>query len=138
MKILCLFFFGGVISCAEQPQKIPEPILVQTMDSLPIKISYHALKKKCEEYIDSFKAKKKFSVIECIDIVRISNTISINSLWEKDNIFLIYKDSLLNSYLDNMTDTLDVKAINRGLGYYSKKYNIDIGGQHQIRIATIE
>ena len=126
MKLLYLLFFVASTSCNQANKKSPEALIGKT-DSLPTKIKYQIIKEKCFNYVEAFKRQKAFTTDEYIDIVRIYNTISLNRLRERDNIFKEFDDIFSKTYLNNIVNIFDAK-LSRGLGFYSKKYDIDIGG----------
>jgi hypothetical protein len=127
MKLLYLFFLLASASCNQDNKQEHQVSLIDKKDSLPIKLSYQNFKEKCSVYVEQFKEQKKFSIAEGIDIVRAYNTIGLNRLREKDSIFVKYDELFFKNYLSDIAKLFEA-TISRGLGYHSKKYDLDIGG----------
>lgn len=127
MKLLYLLFLLASTSCNQENKQGHQVSLIDNTDSLPIKISYQSLKEKCSIYVEEFKLQKKFSIDESIDIVRAYNTIGLNRLREKDSVFVKYDELFFKNYLNDIAKQFEA-TVSRGLGYHSKKYDLDIGG----------
>jgi hypothetical protein len=127
MKILYFLFLVSSISCNEKKKQVHETSLIVNRDSLPMKISYQNLKEKCSIYVGQFTMQKKFSIDEYIDIVRAYNTIGLNRLREKDSVFVKYDELFLKNHLSDVAKLFEA-TISKGMGFYSKKYDLDIGG----------
>jgi hypothetical protein len=127
MKLLYLLFLVSSVSCNEGNKQMHETTLIEKKDSLPMRLSYQSFKEKCHRYVKLFTAQNKFTVDEYIDIVRAYNTINLNRLGKKDSVFVKYNELFFKNYMNDVAKLFEA-TISKGLGYHSKKYDLDIGG----------
>ena len=93
-----------------------------------LKISQKTFDEKLLSYYDLMKESKDIGVDTMIDICRVYNTLGFEGLESKET--SLYKDFsklFFDEYMDRAVKMLEA-TLSRGMGYYSKKYNIDIGG----------
>ena len=121
-----------MISCHETTKKATETNLITRIDSLkhndslPLKISYAQFEEKCVNYVTLFKRRKKFTIEECIDIVRLDNSLYRYDLYDKGAIFPEYRDLFRKYYIRYVDHLLEADEVTKGMGLYSKKYNLYI------------
>jgi len=121
-----LFFFVLVnslyaIAQSENPRLIDLStkgieISQKTFD-LNVRKELVALKKNCD-----------LSISQMINVVRLYNTIIANPAMQTDVSNSEFIDLCIDRYLNKIIIGVDAK-LTKGMGYYSKKYNLYLGGQ---------
>lgn len=120
--------FITFFACCNQYNKpATNTVQAERKDTLPMEMSYQEIKEKSQYYLALFGENKKFTVEEYIDIIRAYNTIAKNDLIDKDTVFFRFYDTFLKKQMADALPLFDM-TVSRGLGYHSKKYNLDIGG----------
>jgi hypothetical protein len=63
----------------------------------------------------------------CIKLVRIKNTIGVYNLYQSDAAFLKFDSFFTKEIVQEIVIKLEMSE-SRGLGFFSKKYNVLLGG----------
>ena len=120
--IVSLISCGGVTTNPAMPSGNKE--LYYKLDTL----GYIELKGITNDYLQKMKAQKAFPKDDdYVNIVVISNTIAVYRLEKEDVVFKTFQNLFDFNWLDKCVSRLEAEE-SWGLGFYSKKYDLIIGG----------
>lgn len=107
--------------------------LAVTYDTNPpeLKLTFEEFEDKLLYYLDMMKGEESFTEDEYVEMVLVDNTyfvfMSTSDTRYKVNIHKDYLDNLKN-YMDDILKVLEAKEQGCNGGFYSKKYNLCVGG----------
>jgi hypothetical protein len=85
--------------------------------------------KKIEKYLNLMLSNGELNQLDYIAMVRIYNTLEINNLISEKKTYDEFMNSFIPKFLLKAEKELEA-TLSKGMSYYSKKYNLYIGGKY--------